>query len=90
MTLQECHSERSYYYPKLELEIRRIIKKEGLGHIGGEVIAAFCNGLFGDLQIDSTKDYKNILHVFQCFLAGAAWALKHPGVDGQTYSEKEF
>jgi hypothetical protein len=76
MTLRECYNERSYYYLKLEYEMNRILGQNGSNSLGNGVIKAFCTGAFGNLQLDSTEDYKNILDVFQCFIAGAAWALR--------------
>jgi hypothetical protein len=76
MTLRECYIEHSYYYPKLEREMSRIIVQSGLNDLGSEAIEAFCRGGFGDLRLDSGEAYKNILNVFQCFLTGVAWALR--------------
>lgn len=75
MTLRECYIERSYYYLKLECEMKRIIGQNGPnGHVD-KAIEAFCSGMIGDLRLDCTEDYKNILDIFKCFVAGATWAL---------------
>ena len=77
MTLQECYVEHSYYYPKLEHEMKRIVMRKGLNGLGDKAIATFCSGVPGDLRLDSIEDYKNILDVFQCFVDGASWVLEH-------------
>jgi len=56
--------------------MKRIVGRGGLDGYGGKAIEAFCSGVPGDLRLDNTEDYKNILDVFQCFVAGAAWALE--------------
>lgn len=76
MKLRECHADFSYYYPKLKCEMKRIAEQNLDGH-GTKAIEAFCSGVHGDLQLNSTEDYRNILEVFKCFVAGVAWALKH-------------
>jgi|GEM_PF-3539603 len=74
MTLRECYVERSYYYLKLEYEMKRIIRQISSDGHGNKAIAAFCSGAPGDLRLNTTEDYKKILDVFQCFVAGAEWA----------------
>ena len=77
MTLRECYFEYSYYYPKLEHEMKRIAAQKNLNGLGNKAIEVFCNGLLGDFRLDSIEDYKNILDVFQCFVSGAVWAMEN-------------
>ena len=74
MTLRECYAEHSYYYLKLECEMKRIIRHNSSNGHAGKIIAAFCSGALGNLLLASTEDYKNVLDVFQHFVAGAEWA----------------
>jgi len=74
MTLRECYAEHSYYYLKLECEMKRIIRQISFNGHGHKAIAAFCNGGLGDLRLDNIEDYKYILTLFQHFVAGAEWA----------------
>lgn len=77
MTLRDCYTERSYYYPKLECEMKRIMGQNGWNGLRRAVIKTFCSEAFGDLRLASTEDYNNVLGLFRCFVDGAAWALKH-------------
>lgn len=74
MTLNECYTDRSYYFLRLEQEMARIVKGLGLNGSGPKAISAFCV-TFGGLALGSTEDYKNILDEFQPFVAGIKWAL---------------
>ena len=86
MTLRECCVEHSYYYPRLERDMKRIVSQRGLNGLGDGAIGAFCNGALGGLRLDSIEDYKNILDVFQCFVSGAAWGLKNRPVSGTDHA----
>lgn len=83
MTLRECYIEHSYYYPRLEWEMSQIAEKNGLNGLRAKAIEAFCSGKIGDLKLDNTEDYKNILDEFQCFVSGVVWALKDALSEGQ-------
>ena len=78
MTLRESYLERSYFYPELELEKIQVLRRSRLSGLNAEEIAeAFCDGKRGDLRLDNTRDYKDILDEFQSFVSGVGWALKH-------------
>ena len=78
MTLRESYPKHSYFYPELEREMIQVLRRSGLGDLNAEEIAeAFCGGKRGDLRLDNTQDYKDILDEFQSFVSGVGWALKH-------------
>ena len=79
MTLRECYAERSYYYLKLEYEMKRILGRNGSNGHGDKAIATFCSEILGNVRLESTKDYKYILDVFEHFVAGAEWAFTLSG-----------
>ena len=90
MTLRECYIEHSYYYPKLEAEMSQIAERKGLNGLSSEAIGAFCNGVLGDLGLDTAKDYRDRLDEFQFFVSGVAWALKHCLADSSKILDTRF
>ena len=75
MSLQDCYTEYSYYFPRLQEEMKRHIIKMGLHDRKAEIIEAFCTA-FGNLPLDSPEDYRVTLNEFRVFATGVSWALR--------------
>ena len=75
MSLQDCYTEHSYYFPRLQEEMNRYTTKVGLHDLSVKIIEAFCT-TFGNLPLDNVEDYKRTLDEFQVFASGVSWALR--------------
>jgi hypothetical protein len=75
MLLRDSYVEHRDYFLALEREMKRIAKVRGLNGLGTEVIDGFCTA-FGDLPLNSTEEYKEILDIFRTFTAGVTWTLQ--------------
>ena len=75
MSLRDCYVEHKDYFLTLEREMKRITKARGLDGRGIEVINGFCI-TFANLPLNSPEEYKEILDIFQIFVAGVTWTLE--------------
>ena len=76
MHLQECYTEPSGYFLRLQKEMKQCIESAGLNDLNAKIIEAFCN-TFGDLSLNDMEDYKRVLDSFHAFTIGVSWTLQN-------------